>query len=74
MMWKAKPRPKLGDTRVRHKFAWLPMEFWICGELYYVWLENYQVTEEYTPFTTYYGEGKYRSSLQWEIIKHEPIY
>jgi hypothetical protein len=74
MMWKAKHRPKLGDTRVGHKFAWLPFEFCICCDFYYVWVENYQVDQEYTTFTKNCGEGTYRSSLQWEIIKQEPIF
>ena len=74
MMWKAKTRPKQGDIRVRRKFAWWPMQFLVDDELYYVWLETYQVTEEYTPFITNYGEGNYGSKLQWEVIKREPLY
>lgn len=36
-------KPKLGDTRNINKFAWKPT---IVGN-YKVWLESYQVTEQY---------------------------
>jgi len=73
MMWKANSKPKQGDIRVRRKFAWWPMEFMIDDELYYVWLETYQVTELYT-LVTANSAGNYSSKLQWEVMKREPLY
>lgn len=44
MRWKLKnPKPKIGDIRHSKAFALLPT---IVGE-YIVWLETWQVTEEY---------------------------
>lgn len=44
MRWKTvKPVPKHGDQRKRRVFAWLPTEV----EDHTVWLEQYQVTEQY---------------------------
>jgi hypothetical protein len=74
MMWIANPTPKQGDVRVRRKFAWWPIKFLVDTDLYYVWLESYQVTELYTLVTTNEGEGYYDSNLQWEVVKREPLY
>lgn len=74
MMWKAKAKPKEGDVRVRRKFAWWPMQFLVDTELYYVWLETYEATEQYSHITVNYGEGHYKSKLRWEVIKREPLY
>jgi hypothetical protein len=44
MRWLTKrPEPKVGDIRRRNKFAFLPTKV----DEYTVWLESYQVTEEY---------------------------
>lgn len=44
MRWKSdNQEPKAGDIRHRNKFAWLPTRVNDYG----VWLETYQVTEEY---------------------------
>jgi hypothetical protein len=67
MKWKT---AKHGDIRTRRVFAWLPTEV----EDHTVWLEQYQVTEEYTPFTKNYGEGKYSTNHKWQIVKQEPLY
>lgn len=44
MKWKINPAPKVGDIRKRRVFAW---DITKVGD-YYVWLETYQVTEEWT--------------------------
>ena len=74
MMWKAKPRPKIGDIRVRRKFAWLPMEFSVCDIEHYVWLETYQVTEQFEEKYVFADEGYYRKKSYWQIVKQEPLY
>jgi hypothetical protein len=74
MKWKAESNKKEGTIRVRRKFAWLPVHFYIDTELYYVWLETYEITEEYKNIPTNYGDGYYRRNLQWKIIKQEPLY
>ena len=44
MKWKTKkPVPRIGDTRHRFKFAFLPIRI----NEWSIWLERYQVTEEY---------------------------
>ena len=44
MRWKTnKPEPKEGDIRYRNKFAFFPT---VVND-YRVWLESYQVTEEF---------------------------
>ncbi len=44
MRWLTKkPEPKVGDIRHRNKFAFLPTKV----DMYTVWFEFYQVTEEY---------------------------
>ena len=44
MRWKTKLPPKIGDTRERFPFAWLPTT---AGQ-YTVWLERYWIKEELT--------------------------
>jgi len=43
MKWKADPTPKVGDIRKWRVFAWRKTK---VGD-YWVWLETYQVTEEW---------------------------
>ena len=74
MKWKADSKPKEGDVRVRTKFAWLPIHYYIDTEMYYCWLETYQVKEECILVTKNYGEGNYSSKLVWKTLKREPLF
>ena len=63
MRWKLKSPPKVGDTRTRLVFAWKKTR---VGD-HIVWLEQYQVYEEYV-YVRYedFMEGFYsRPGEQW---------
>ena len=64
MKWKEKTEPSHGERRTYQKFAWMPIK---VGE-YTVWLETYQVTEEYVRYT-------YRTlDNRWKIVSKEPLF
>jgi hypothetical protein len=67
MKWKADSKPKEGDVRVRTKFAWLPIHYYIDTEMWYCWLETYQVTEIYRK--TYPTR-----ECVWQLIERKPLY
>lgn len=74
MKWKANPqRPIEGDIRIRRKFAWLPVHYYIDTEMYYCWLETYVVTEKYTKCAVS-EDGFYTWNLQWKVVRREPLY
>jgi len=52
MRWNIRPKPQLGDRRVRELFALWPTRI---GQQY-VWLEHYFVVEEYGEYDDYDGE------------------
>ena len=60
MKWKIKSYPNIGDTRIRTKFAFLPIIVLNKATMtdHWVWLEFY--AEEQVYKTKYhYGEGNY---------------
>lgn len=72
MMWKAKAKPKLGDTRTVKKFAWLPIKVclnrndsepthWIWMQKYKQW-QIYQRWEEWAPDYSISG-------VDWCVLK-----
>lgn len=74
MKWKANPqKPSEGDVRVRRKFAWLPVHYYIDTEMYYCWLESYQVKEKYAKVLHNEG-GFYTYSLEWKVVERMPLY
>ncbi len=75
MKWKAEFRrePVEGTIRVRRKFAWLPVHYYIDTEMYYCWLESYQVTEKYTKTLVKRG-SYYAYELQWKVVERRPLY
>jgi hypothetical protein len=58
MKWKEKTEPYHGERRTYQKFAWMPIK---VGE-YTVWLEAYQVTEEFGTYS------------RWKIVSKEPLF
>ena len=66
MRWKAKPIPKIGDTRVRYPFAWLPTK---AGD-YTVWLERYWVKEKLEEVLAF-DEGMVRPVQGWMEIDRD---
>lgn len=73
MKWKAKKEPKEGDTRIRRKFAWIPVYTYCETELYTVWLETYLAVEEYKRVLVNKG-GYYSSVLKWKLIERRPLF
>jgi hypothetical protein len=73
MKWKADSRPKEGDVRVRTKFAWLPVHYYIGTELWYCWLETYQVKEKYAKEAVR-SKGYYTWKLKWKLVERKPLY
>ena len=74
MKWKVKKtNPKEGDVRVRRKFAWLPVHYYIDTEMYYCWLESYQVKEEFTKVLVSH-QGWYSYELDWKVVERMPLY
>ncbi len=74
MKWKAKnSTPKEGDIRVRKKFAWFPVHYYIENEMYYCWLETYLVKEKYANEAVS-SEGYYTWELKWKLVERKPLY
>jgi len=68
MKWKTQPIPKEGDRRVRIKFAWLPITLTYEQHTYRVWLETYEVLEEY------YTGGKGVPLTPWRALEERPLF
>lgn len=60
MRWKTNPTPKVGDTRERFPFAWLPTTV----REYTVWLERYWIKEELCHVAVF-DEGVVYPVEQW---------
>ena len=70
MKWKRKrnSRGKIGDERVRTKFAWLPVE---ADDGYTYWLAPVVVREKLFPKV---GRGGFEDDVQeWEIVEAKPV-
>ena len=70
MKWKRKrnPRGKIGDERVRTKFAWLPVE---ADDGYTYWLAPVVVREKLFPKV---GRGGFEDDVQeWGIVEAKPV-
>ena len=61
MRWpvKAKPKPRENEIRQRVKFAWFPVKI---GNVLWLWLERYRVTEVYSRVQDEYAVG-----WKWQI-------
>jgi hypothetical protein len=75
MKWKSNIAlsPQVGDTRIRTKFAWIPISVYSDNQCYKVWLETYLITEEYEKIYVN-SDGFYYCKAQWKITKREPIF
>ena len=71
MKWlNPKPEPKIGDTRERFPFAWLPTQV----ENHKVWLERYWIKEE-LKISARLDEGVVYPVEAWvEIERGFPVY
>jgi len=68
--WKRRryPRGKIGDERVRTKFAWLPVE---ADDGYTYWLTPVVVRERLFPKV---GRGGFEDDVQeWGIVEAKPV-
>jgi hypothetical protein len=75
MIWKSNSDITLqdGDTRIRTKFAWIPISVYSYNECYKVWLETYLITEEYQKAYVS-SDGYYYCKAKWKVTKREPIF
>lgn len=73
MKWKANSKPKEGDIRYRRKFAWFPVHCYIDTEMYYIWLETYQVKERYEKILVQ-EDGYYRYELGWKLRERTALF
>ena len=70
MKWKSRrdPRGKIGDERVRTKFAWFPVE---GDDGYTYWLTPVVVREKLLPKVT---RGGFEDDQEdWEIVEAKPV-
>ncbi|MFN2635741.1 MAG: hypothetical protein ABR585_01770 [Gemmatimonadaceae bacterium] len=70
MKWKSRrdPRGKIGDERIRTKFAWLPVE---ADDGYTYWLSPVVIREKLLPKL---GRGGFEDDEEaWEIVEAKPI-
>ena len=70
MKWKSKRNPggKIGDERVRTKFAWLPVE---ADDGFTYWLTPVVVREQLLPKVT---RGGFEDDEQdWEVVEAKPV-
>ena len=70
MKWKSKrdPAGKIGDERVRTKFAWVPVE---ADDGYTYWLTSVVVREQLLPKVT---RGGFEDDEQeWEVVEAKPM-
>lgn len=65
MKWTKTPTPRIGDTRTRDKFAWLPTK--LSDDVTTVWLGWYQVKEECV--SGYYPLAGYLKEIRWVVIE-----
>jgi len=68
--WKSKRNPggKIGDERVRTKFAWLPVE---ADDGFTYWLTPVVVREQLLPKVT---RGGFEDDEQdWEVVEAKPV-
>ena len=70
MKWKSKsdPRGKIGDERVRTKFAWFPLE---ADDGYTYWLSTVVVREKLLPKVT--RGGFVDDDEEWEVVEAKPV-
>ena len=68
MKWRTNPEPKHGDTRKRTIFAVFPVTTRWQNEEITVWLENFQVKEQYFE----YPDEPHRDA--WQITERYPIF
>lgn len=54
------PGPKVGDTKVETRFAWLPIQI----KEYMVWLETYEIVYSYGLF----------DEPKWHKIEKRPLF
>lgn len=70
MKWKSRrdPRGKIGDERVRTKFAWVPID---ADDGYTYWLRPVVVREKLLPKL---GRGGFEDEEEdWEVVEAKPI-
>lgn len=70
MKWKSRrdPRGKIGDERVRTKFAWVPID---ADDGYTYWLRPVIVREKLLPKL---GRGGFEDEEEdWEVVEAKPI-
>jgi len=68
--WKSRrdPRGKIGDERVRTKFAWVPID---ADDGYTYWLRPVIVREKLLPKL---GRGGFEDEEEdWEVVEAKPI-
>lgn len=70
MKWKSRrdPRGKIGDERVRTRFAWLPVE---ADDGYTYWLSTVVVREKLLPKVT--RAGFEDDDEKWEVVEAKPV-
>jgi hypothetical protein len=62
------PRGKIGDERVRTKFAWLPVA---ADDGYTYWLTPVVVREKLFPKV---GRGGFEDDVEeWEVVEAKPV-
>ena len=70
MKWKSQrdPNGKIGDERVRTKFAWFPVE---AGDGYTYWLTPVVVHEQLLPKVS---RGGFEDDEQdWQVVEAKPV-
>jgi hypothetical protein len=74
MRWKKKRHPNVGDIRIKTKFAFLPTKL---NDGYTVWLEKYEIIEEYTVRIIhdhkFNGEPYSYDEFKWELVRTKII-
>jgi hypothetical protein len=68
--WKSRrdPRGKIGDERVRTRFAWLPVE---ADDGFTYWLSTVVVREKLLPKVT--RAGFEDDDEKWEVVEAKPV-
>jgi hypothetical protein len=68
--WKSRrdPRGKIGDERVRTRFAWLPVE---ADDGFTYWLSTVVVREKLLPKVT--RGGFEDDEDEWEVVEAKPV-
>ena len=70
MKWKSRrdPRGKIGDERVRTRFAWLPVE---ADDGFTYWLSTVVVREKLLPKVS--RGGFEDDDEKWEVVEAKPV-